>query len=157
MSRRHSAVKRKIMPDSKYDSLSLSRFMNCLMIDGKKNVAEKIVYGALEKLEQKIEDKTGIEIFNQSMKKVEPLLEVKSRRVGGSTYQIPVEVRDGRRLALAIRWVINGARGRNEKSMVDNLAAELFDAYNERGAAIKKKEDTHRMADANKAFAHYMW
>ena len=157
MSRRHSAVKRQIMPDSKYDSLSLSRFMNCLMIDGKKNVAEKIVYGALEKLEKKIEDKTGIEIFLQSIKRVEPLLEVKSRRVGGSTYQIPVEVRDERRLALAIRWIINAARSRNEKSMVDNLAAELFDAFNERGSAVKKKEDTHRMADANKAFAHYMW
>lgn len=157
MSRRHSAEKRQIMPDSKYKSFSLSKFINCMMLDGKKSTSEKIVYGALEKLEQKIEDKNGIEVFNASIKNVEPLLEVKSRRVGGSTYQIPVEVKDDRRLALAIRWIINAARARNEKSMIDNLAAELLDAYNERGSAIKKKEDTHRMAEANKAFAHYMW
>ena len=157
MSRRHSAEKRKIMPDSKYASLSLSKFINCLMLDGKKSIAESIVYGALEDLESKIEGKTGVEIFNISMKNVQPQLEVKSRRVGGSTYQIPIEVKEDRKLALAIRWVIEGARKRNEKSMQLNLAAELFDAYNERGAAIKKKDDTHRMADANKAFAHYMW
>lgn len=157
MSRRHSAIKRQIMPDSKYHSLSLSKFINCLMKEGKKSISERIVYGALEKLEGKIEEKTGLEIFNTSIKNVEPLLEVKSRRVGGSTYQIPVEVRDGRRLALSIRWIINAARAKSEKSMVDNLAAELHDAYNNRGTAIKKKEDTHRMADANKAFAHYMW
>ena len=157
MSRRHSAIKRQIMPDSKYNSLSLSKFINCLMSDGKKSISEKIVYGALEKLEEKIEDKTGLEIFNTSIKNVEPLLEVKSRRVGGSTYQIPVEVRDDRRLALAIRWLINAARAKSEKSMIANLSAELFDAYNSRGMAIKKKDDTHRMADANKAFAHYMW
>lgn len=157
MSRRHSAEKRQSMPDSKYDSLRLSKFINCLMKDGKKSISEKIVYGALTKLEQKIEDKNGIEIFNTSIKNVEPLLEVKSRRVGGSTYQIPVEVREERRLALAIRWIINAARARNDKSMIDCLAAELMDAYHERGAAIKKKDDTHRMADANKAFAHYMW
>jgi small subunit ribosomal protein S7 len=127
------------------------------MKDGKRSISEGIVYGALDKLEQKIEDKSGIEIFRASIKNVEPLLEVKSRRVGGSTYQIPVEVREDRRLALAIRWIIAAARTRNEKSMIDNLAAELLDAFNERGAAIKKKDDTHRMADANKAFAHYMW
>ncbi|MCG8334978.1 MAG: 30S ribosomal protein S7 [Proteobacteria bacterium] len=157
MSRRHSAEKRQIMPDSKYNSVSLSKFINCMMIDGKKSISEKVVYGALEKLEQKVEDKTGLEVFMASIKNVEPLLEVKSRRVGGSTYQIPVEVKDERRLALAIRWIIGAARARNEKSMIDNLASELLDAYNERGAAVKKREDTHRMADANKAFAHYMW
>jgi small subunit ribosomal protein S7 len=157
MSRRHSAEKRQIMPDSKYNSVSLSKFINVLMRDGKRSISESIVYGALEKLEQKIEEKSGIEIFRASIKNVEPLLEVKSRRVGGSTYQIPVEVREDRRLALAIRWIISAARARNEKSMIDNLAAELHDAFNERGAAIKKKDDTHRMADANKAFAHYMW
>jgi small subunit ribosomal protein S7 len=128
-----------------------------MMLDGKKSVCEKIVYGALDKLDAKVEDKSGIEVFRSSVKNVEPILEVKSRRVGGSTYQIPVEVKDDRRLALAIRWIINAARARNEKSMIDNLAAELLDAYNERGAAIKKKEDTHRMAEANRAFAHYMW
>ncbi len=157
MSRRHSAEKRQKMPDSKYDSLRLSKFINCMMVDGKKSISEKIVYGALGILEEKIEEKNGIEIFNASIKNVEPLLEVKSRRVGGSTYQIPVEVREERRLALAIRWIINAARARNDKSMIDSLAAELLDAFNDRGAAIKKKEDTHRMADANKAFAHYMW
>jgi small subunit ribosomal protein S7 len=145
------------MPDSKYASLSLSKFINCLMLDGKKSIAESIVYGALEDLESKIEGKTGAEIFNTSMKNVQPQLEVKSRRVGGSTYQIPIEVKEDRKLALAIRWVIEAARKKSEKSMQLNLAAELFDAFNERGAAIKKKDDTHRMADANKAFAHYMW
>lgn len=157
MSRRHSAEKRQIMPDSKYESYALSKFINNLMRDGKKSIAETIVYGALETLEEKIEGKTGIEIFNDSLSNVKPQLEVKSRRVGGSTYQIPVEVRDDRRLALAIRWVIDAARKRSDKSMQLNLAAELLDAYNERGSAVKKKEDTHRMADANKAFAHYMW
>ena len=157
MSRRHAAEKRKMIPDSKYGNVSLSKFINCLMLDGKKSIAEKIVYGALENLESKVEGKNGLEIFLESMQKVEPQLEVKSRRVGGSTYQIPIEVKEDRRLALAIRWVIDAARKRNEKSMQDNLAAELFDALNDRGAAVKKKEDTHRMAEANKAFAHYMW
>jgi small subunit ribosomal protein S7 len=157
MSRRHSAIKRQIMPDSKYGSLSLSKFINCMMKDGKKSIAERIVYVALETLERKMEEKTGLEIFNTSIKNVQPLLEVKSRRVGGSTYQIPVEVKESRRLALAIRWIIDASRARNEKSMEACLAAELFDAFNNRGTAIKKREDTHRMADANKAFAHYMW
>lgn len=157
MSRRHSAEKRQLIPDSKYNDYSLSKFINALMRDGKKSTSEAIAYGALEKLEAKIEGKNGLEIFRTSIKNVEPMLEVKSRRVGGSTYQIPVEVRDERKLALAIRWIINAARARNEKSMIDNLAAELHDAFNERGSAVKKKEDTHRMADANKAFAHYMW
>lgn len=157
MSRRHAAIKRKKMPDSKYGSVSLSKFINCLMVDGKKNISENIVYGALETLEGKVEGKNGLEIFNASISNVQPTLEVKSRRVGGSTYQIPVEVRDERRLALAIRWIIGAARSRSGKSMRDNLAAEIFDAFNSRGSAVKKKEDTHKMADANKAFAHYMW
>jgi len=157
MSRRHTAERRKILPDSKYNSYSLSKFINCMMHNGKKSITEGIVYSALEKVEEKIEGKSGIEIFNTSINNVQPLLEVRSRRVGGSTYQIPVEVREDRRLALAIRWIINAARARTGKSMVENLAAELQDAFNERGAAVKKKEDTHRMADANKAFAHYMW
>ena len=158
MSRRHSAVKRQILPDAKYDSLSLSKFMNCIMIDGIKGIAEKIVYGALEILENEIEgEENGLDIFTTSIRNVQPSLEVKSRRVGGSTYQIPVEVRDSRKLALAIRWVIDASRKRNEKSMKACLAAELLEAYNNRGSAVKKKEDTHKMADANKAFAHYMW
>jgi small subunit ribosomal protein S7 len=145
------------MPDSKYNSVSLSKFINCMMLDGKKGTSERIVYRALEKLEEKIEGKNGIEIFNTSINNVQPVLEVKSRRVGGSTYQIPVEVREDRRLALAIRWIINAARSRGAKSMEESLAAELMDAFNERGSAVKKKEDTHKMAEANKAFAHYMW
>ena len=157
MSRRRSAEKRQIMPDSKYGSISLSKFINCMMEDGKKSISEKIVYRALANLEEKIEGQNGLEIFNTSIKNVEPVLEVKSRRVGGSTYQIPVEVREERRLALAIRWIINAARTRNEKSMEGNLAAELLDAYHGRGTALKKREDTHKMAEANKAFAHYMW
>ncbi|MCP4294483.1 MAG: 30S ribosomal protein S7 [Proteobacteria bacterium] len=157
MSRRHSATKRTIMPDSKYGSISLSKFINCLMLDGKKSIAESIVYRALATLEEKIEEKNGIEIFDDAIKNIKPQLEVKSRRVGGSTYQIPVEVRDSRKLALAIRWVIDASRKRNEKSMKECLTNELLDAFNNRGAAVKKKEDTHKMADANKAFAHYMW
>jgi len=157
MSRRHSAEKRQIMPDSKYESHSLSKFINNLMHDGKKSIAEAIVYGALEQVESKIEGKTGIEIFNDSLNKVKPQLEVKSRRVGGSTYQIPVEVRDERRLALAIRWIIGFARKRGEKGMAQKMAAELLDATNNRGTTIKKKEDTHKMAEANKAFAHFRW
>ena len=145
------------MPDSKYGSVSLSKFMNCLMIDGKKNIAEGIVYKALDSLESRIEEKKGIEVFEEAIKNVQPQLEVKSRRVGGSTYQIPVEVRDSRKLALAIRWIIDASRKRNEKSMTECLTGELFDAFNNRGASVKKKEDTHKMAEANKAFAHYMW
>ena len=157
MSRRHSATKRQIMPDSKYGSTILSKFINNMMSDGKKSISERIVYTALEKIEEKVEGKNGIEIFNTSINNVQPILEVKSRRVGGSTYQIPVEVRDDRRLALAIRWIIGAARTRTGRSMEEKLAAELLDAYHERGASMKKKEDTHKMAEANKAFAHYMW
>ncbi|OGG99365.1 MAG: 30S ribosomal protein S7 [Candidatus Lambdaproteobacteria bacterium RIFOXYD1_FULL_56_27] len=157
MSRRHSAEKRQIAPDAKFGSHSLAKLVNCLMRQGKKAVAESIVYGALERLESKIEGVKGIDIFYESIRNVQPNLEVRSRRVGGSTYQIPVEVREERRLTLALRWVIDASRARNEKSMAENLAAELFDAYNQRGTAVKKKEDTHKMAEANKAFAHYMW
>ena len=157
MSRRHSAEKRVILADAQYGDLSVSKFMNCLMLDGKKNVAEKIVYGALTKLGEQVEEVSSLEAFHTSLRNVQPQLEVKSRRVGGSTYQIPVEVKDGRRLTLAIKWIIVASRKRNEKSMKECLAAELLDAFNNRGASVKKKEDTHKMADANKAFAHYMW
>lgn len=157
MSRRHSAVKRQILPDAKYGSLSLAKFVNCLMLDGKKSIAENIVYGALDIAAGQIEGVNQIDLFSESIKNVQPSLEVKSRRVGGSTYQIPVEVREERKLTLAIKWVIDAARSKNEKSMQANLAAEFMDAYNSRGVAVKKKEDTHKMADANKAFAHYMW
>lgn len=157
MSRRHSAHKRQITADAVYNSHSVAKFINCIMLDGKKSTAEKIVYGALTQIEDQLGDVKGIEAFHESLRNVQPSLEVRSRRVGGSTYQIPVEVREERRLTLAIRWLIDAARARNEKSMKANLAAELLDAYNQRGAAVKKKEDTHKMADANKAFAHYMW
>ena len=157
MSRRHSAEKRKVMPDSKFGSITLTKFINCMMVDGKKSISEKIVYQALERLENKVEGKNGMEIFKVSIGKVQPVLEVKSRRVGGSTYQIPVEVRDDRRLALAIRWIIGAAKSRSGRSMEEKLAAELLDAFHERGTAVKKREDTHKMAEANKAFAHYMW
>ena len=157
MSRRHSAEKRQILPDSQFGSLSLAKFINCMMIDGKKSVAERIVYGAISRMEGKVEEKTGLEIFLGALRNVSPQLEVKSRRVGGSTYQIPVEVREERRMTLSIRWLIDAARNRNEKSMEANLASELLDACNGRGSAVKKREDTHKMADANKAFAHYMW
>ncbi|MDT8446214.1 MAG: 30S ribosomal protein S7 [bacterium] len=157
MSRRHSAEKRQITPDAIYGSHSVAKFINCIMIDGKKSTAEGIVYGALEKMESQLGDVKGIDAFYEGLRNVQPSLEVRSRRVGGSTYQIPVEVREERRLSLAIRWLIDAARARNEKSMKANLAAELLDAYNQRGTAVKKKEDTHKMAEANKAFAHYMW
>ena len=155
MSRRHSAHKREIAADSKYKSLSVAKFINCLMKDGKKSTAEQIMYNALASLDT--ETTKGIDMFHEAIRTVQPTLEVRSRRVGGSTYQIPVEVRDDRRLALAIRWLIDAARSRNEKSMAANLAAEISDAHNQRGPAVKKKEDTHKMAEANKAFAHYMW
>ncbi|OGG93702.1 MAG: 30S ribosomal protein S7 [Candidatus Lambdaproteobacteria bacterium RIFOXYD12_FULL_49_8] len=155
MSRRHHAEKRQIEQDSKYKSHSVAKFVNCLMRGGKKSTAERIIYSALESLTT--DDRKGIDVFYEAIKNVQPTLEVRSRRVGGSTYQIPVEVRDDRRLALAIRWTIDAARARNEKSMSANLAAELNDAFQGRGAAVKKKEDTHKMAEANRAFAHYMW
>lgn len=155
MARRRSAVKREILPDPKFGDMQISKFVNCLMRNGKKSVAEKLIYEALEKVESKVEKATGLEIFRKAIENISPRIEVKSRRVGGSTYQVPIEVRDERQATLAMRWLIAFAKARKEKSMEDNLAAEILDAYNERGGAVKKKDDTHRMADANRAFAHY--
>ena len=156
MSRRHRAEKREVTADAKYANVIVTKFMNNLMHDGKKSVAENIVYGALSELENKIK-KGALEIFLAALDNVKPNLEVRSRRVGGATYQVPVEVRPDRQQALAIRWIIGAARNRSEKTMVERLFGELQDAYNNRGAAIRKREDTHRMADANKAFAHFKW
>jgi small subunit ribosomal protein S7 len=156
MSRRHRAEKREIIPDAKFGDEVVTKFMNCLMYDGKKSAAERIVYGAFDQ----IQDKTSqdpVQMFHDALTNVMPAVEVRSRRVGGATYQVPVEVRPERRRALAIRWVINASRARNEKTMTDRLAGELLDAANNRGAAIKKREDTHRMAEANRAFSHYRW
>ena len=156
MSRRHRAEKREINPDPKYGDLVITKFMNALMLDGKKSVAERIVYGALDTIEQKTR-KNPVESFHEALGNVAPHVEVRSRRVGGATYQVPVEVRNERRQALAIRWLIGAARKRNETTMVDRLSGELLDAASNRGAAVKKREDTHKMADANKAFSHYRW
>ena len=156
MSRRHAAEKREVLPDAKYGDVVLTKFMNCLMLDGKKSVAEAIVYGALEKIEKKV-GQDALQMFHTALDNVKPALEVRSRRVGGATYQVPVEVRTDRRQALAIRWLIDNARKRGETTMVDRLSGELLDAANNRGAAVKKREDTHRMAEANKAFSHYRW
>ena len=156
MSRRHSAEKRDIIPDAKYGDVILTKFMNSIMYDGKKSVAEAIVYGALDVVETKTRNEP-LPVFKQALENVAPAIEVRSRRVGGATYQVPVEVRLERRQALAIRWIITAARGRNDKTMVDRLSAELLDAANNRGNAVKKREDTHRMAEANRAFAHYRW
>jgi small subunit ribosomal protein S7 len=156
MSRRHRAEKREIIPDAKFGDTVVSKFMNSVMHAGKKSVAEAIVYGALDQVERKTrQDPVGI--FHQALENVMPSLEVRSRRVGGATYQVPVEVRVERRQALAIRWLIAAARGRNERTMVEKLSGELLDAANNRGNAVKKREDTHRMADANRAFSHYRW
>lgn len=156
MSRRHSAEKRQILPDAKFGDVVLNKFMNVLMIDGKKSKAEAIVYGALDKLEAK-SGQQPVDAFHEALVNVKPNLEVRSRRVGGATYQVPVEVRPERAQALAIRWLISSARKRSETTMIDRLANELFDASQNRGAAIKKREDTHKMAEANKAFSHYRW
>ncbi len=156
MSRRHRAEKREINPDPKYGDVVLSKFMNCLMVDGKKSVAERIVYGALERIEEKTKS-DPLALFHQALDNVKPQVEVRSRRVGGATYQVPVEVRPDRRQTLAIRWLIAAARDRNENTMVERLSGELMDAANNRGAAVKKREDTHRMAEANRAFSHYRW
>lgn len=156
MSRRHSAEKRDILPDAKYGDRVLTKFMNNLMYDGKKSVAEGIVYGALERVEAKMK-KAPIEVFHEALDNIKPSVEVRSRRVGGATYQVPVEVRPERREALAIRWLIKSSRARNEHTMEERLAGELMDAVNGRGTAVKKREDTHKMADANKAFSHYRW
>ena len=180
MSRRHRAEKREILPDPKFADLVLSKFINNLMLDGKKSTAERIVYGAIDILEKKggndnvkatsddgeedgdgssvvVYKSKGLGVFHAALKNVKPKLEVRSRRVGGATYQVPVEVRHDRAIALAMRWIIDAARKRGENTMRDRLAAELYDAANERGSAIKKRDDTHKMAEANKAFAHYRW
>ena len=156
MSRRHAAEKREILPDPKFGDLVLSKFMNVLMLDGKKSAAERIVYGALETAEKR-GGADGLNVFRDALDNVKPELEVRSRRVGGATYQVPVEVRPVRAQALAIRWLIGAARKRSENTMIDRLAGELMDASNDRGAAVKKREDTHKMAEATKAFAHYRW
>ena len=156
MSRRHSAEKRQVNPDPKFNDIVLTKFMNAVMEQGKKSTAERIVYGALEKMETKAKA-DPIQLFHDALNNVMPSVEVRSRRVGGATYQVPVEVRTERRQALAIRWIIAAARGRNENTMVDRLSSELFDAANNRGSAVKKREDTHKMADANRAFSHYRW
>ena len=156
MSRRHAAEKREILPDAKYGDRVVTKFMNNLMLDGKKSVAESIVYGALEGVQARLK-REPVQAFHEALDNVKPSLEVRSRRVGGATYQVPVEVRSERREALAIRWLIIAARKRNENTMEERLAAELSDAVNNRGTAVKKREDTHKMADANKAFSHYRW
>ncbi|MFN4058059.1 MAG: 30S ribosomal protein S7 [Roseinatronobacter sp.] len=156
MSRRHAAEKREVLPDAKFGDKVLSKFMNNLMIDGKKSVAESIVYNAMDRVESRLK-RTPIEVFHEALDNIKPSVEVRSRRVGGATYQVPVEVRTERREALAIRWLIKAARARNEKTMEERLAGELVDAVNSRGSAVKKREDTHKMADANKAFSHYRW
>ena len=156
MSRRRRAEKREILPDAKFGDETLTKFTNNLMKDGKKAVAETIVYNALDRIEAKMR-RAPVEVFHEALENVKPSVEVRSRRVGGSTYQIPVEVRPERRGALAIRWLISAARKRGENTMEERLAGELMDAANERGAAVKRREDTHKMADANKAFSHYRW
>ena len=156
MSRRHKAEKREVNPDPKFSDFILSKFMNAVMKEGKKSTAERIVYGALERMETKAKS-DPLAMFHQALENVMPAVEVRSRRVGGATYQVPVEVRAERRQALAIRWIITAARGRNENTMVDRLSGELLDAASNRGSAVKKREDTHKMAEANRAFSHYRW
>jgi small subunit ribosomal protein S7 len=156
MSRRHKAQKREINPDPKFGDLVLTKFMNAVMEQGKKSVAEQIVYGALERMESRAKS-DPIVMFRSALENVMPAVEVRSRRVGGATYQVPVEVRNERRQALAIRWIIAAARARNENTMVERLSGELLDAANNRGTAVKKREDTHKMAEANRAFSHYRW
>ena len=156
MSRRRRAERREVLPDAKFGDTVLTRFMNALMYDGKKSAAEGIVYGALEVIERRAKA-DPVKLFHEALDNVKTAVEVRSRRVGGATYQVPVEVRPERGQALAIRWVITAARGRGENTMMDRLSAELLDAANNRGGAVKKREDTHRMAEANRAFAHYRW
>src|SRR6187200_1122377 len=156
MSRRHKAEKREVNPDPKFGDLVVSKFMNSIMKEGKKSVAENIVYGAFERMQSRAKS-DPIQLFHSALENVMPAVEVRSRRVGGATYQVPVEVRPERRQALAIRWLITAARSRSGHSMTEKLSAELLDAFNRRGNAVKKREDTHKMADANKAFAHYRW
>jgi small subunit ribosomal protein S7 len=156
MARRRVAAKREVLPDPKYGNRTLSKFMNIVMYDGKKSVAERIVYGALEQIATKKKSEP-LQLFEQALENIRPMVEVKSRRVGGATYQVPVEVRGERGIALAMRWMVDSARKRSEKSMGMRLAGEIMDAADSKGSAVKKREDTHRMAEANKAFAHYRW
>ena len=156
MSRRHRAEKRKIQPDAKFGDVVVSKFINAVMVDGKKSLAERIVYDAFEVVASK-SGKDVVEFFHAALENIKPALEVRSRRVGGATYQVPVEVRADRAQALAFRWLIDSSRKRSEKTMVLRLSAELLDAEQSRGASVKKREDTHKMADANRAFAHYRW
>ena len=156
MPRRREVVKRKILPDPKFQDRLVAKFVNDLMSMGKKSTAERIIYGALEQVESKLKD-DPLKVFKKALENVKPVVEVKSRRVGGATYQVPVEVRQDRRVALAMRWLIDYSRNRGEKTMREKLAGEIIDAANNRGNAVKKREDTHKMAEANKAFAHYRW
>jgi small subunit ribosomal protein S7 len=156
MSRRHRAEKRDVIPDPKFGDVVLSKFMNSLMLDGKKAAAERIVYGAFDRIQEK-SSLDPLQVFHEALDNVKPSVEVRSRRVGGATYQVPVEVRPDRRQALAIRWLIEASRKRNETTMVDRLSGELVDASQSRGASVKKREDTHKMAEANRAFSHYRW
>ncbi len=156
MSRRQRATKRQVPPDPRYDSQTVSKFINNLMVKGKKSVAERIFYDAMDTIEQRT-DQTGVQVFKQALTNVKPAIEVKSRRVGGATYQVPIEVRPDRRTSLAVRWILMFARQRNEKTMAQRLAGELIAASKGEGSSMKKKEDTHRMAEANRAFAHYRW
>lgn len=157
MSRRRAAEKREINPDAKFHSIVLAKFINNIMLQGKKSVAERIVYGAFDKMQGKGGAKSSLEMFEEALENIKPSLEVRSRRVGGATYQVPCDVRPDRAQALAFRWLIACSRKRSEKTMVDRLAGELLDAVNSRGASVKKREDTHKMAEANRAFAHYRW
>ena len=156
MSRRHRAEKRPVLPDPKFKDTVVSKFMSCLMFDGKRSVAEKIVYGAFDRIHEKSGNEP-VKVFHDALENVRPHLEVRSRRVGGATYQVPVEVRAERAQALAIRWLIDSSRKRGETTMMDRLSGELMDAANNRGNAVKKREDTHKMAEANRAFSHYRW
>jgi small subunit ribosomal protein S7 len=154
--RRRRAPERPVLPDPVYGSKVLTKFINAVMLDGKKSTAQKVMYGALDRIEEKTGEK-GIEIFNQAMDNIKPVMEVKSRRVGGATYQVPIEVRPVRQQSLGIRWIVDAARKRNERTMMERLSNELMEAATDKGSAFKKKEDTYRMAEANKAFAHYRW
>ena len=156
MSRRHAAENREIVPDAKYGDVVVAKFMNCVMLHGAKATAEKIVYGALDRVAEKTKQEP-LKVFNEALENVKPAVEVRSRRVGGATYQVPVEVRPDRKQALAIRWIISAARARSEQTMEQRLAGEFLDALANKGAAVRKREETHRMAEANKAFSHYRW
>lgn len=157
MPRKKILDRRPVSPDPRFNSVLVAKFTNCLMCEGKKTVARRLFYDAMDIIQTRVSDQDPLVVFEEAMENVRPKVEVKSRRVGGATYQVPVEVRPERRNALAIRWIINFSKGRSGQTMSDKLAAELLDAYNNRGAAVKKKDDTHKMAEANKAFAHYRW